>query len=306
MNQYQEPVDRLIYDAQTILALSQKHRLHLLEQRCTSLLCKYLSVNTFWRVYNLAWPSDNYVTRKCEQLIAEHAEILLEHSDFLNIGPRTLAHALKTFNLPIRECEKFELCIKWARHYCKANNLDDHCINLRKALLECTSHIRFISFTPDEFERVVSSLPLFFTRVEIRDTYTGIEINFKKKLRAIGRNQMERRKATNSTTVQRSNVIHIPIQVNDHKVAASNRFNDIVRQYLASVEVTEKIPISYVELDSTDSWPTYRPTVYGQEKFDFYDHETFWAVSYYRLLEWITIVVIVLELSYEIILRNIY
>lgn len=303
MNQHQETVDRLIFDAQAILELSQKHRWHLLEQRCTALLWKYLSVKTVWKVYNLTCPSDNYVAKKCEELIADKAEILLESSDFLNISPWTLARALKTISLPIRECEKFELCIKWARNFCKANNLDDHCINLRESLRECTSQIRFTSFSPDEFGRVVSSMPLFFTSIEIRDIYTGIDSNMKRKLRAIGRLQMKHWKgiAENTTTGQQSNVIHFPIA--DQNMKTTNRLNDVVRRYLASVETTEKIPISCVELDSTDSWPTYRPTVYGQEKFDFYDHETFWAVSYHRLMEWITIVIIVLRIGYEIILR---
>lgn len=306
MYPHHETVNRLIRDAQTILALSQKHRLHLLEQRCIALLWKYLSIKTVWKVYNLTWSSDNYVARKCEEIIVQQADILLESNDILNIDRRTLAHALKTIKLPIRECEKFELCIKWARHYCKANNLDEHCINLREALRECISQIRFISFTPDEFARVVSSMPLFFSSLEIRETYIGINSNFKRKIRAIGRLEMERRRVfeANSESVQRSN--EIQKSITDQIVKTSSRFNDVVQRYLASVEANEKIPISYVELDSTDSWPTYRPTVYGEEKFDFYDHETFWAVSYYRLLEWITIVVIMFEISYEIILRNIY
>lgn len=308
MNQHQETVDRLICDAQAILALSQKHGLHLLEHRCTALLWKYLSVKTVWKVYNLTWPSDNYVSRKCEEMIAQQAKMLLESSDFLEISPTTLARALKAIILPIRECEKFEICIKWARHYCKANNLDDHCINLREVLRACTSQIRFISFTSDEFDRVVISMPLFFTSAEIRDTYTAIESNMRRKLRAIGHHQVERRKVITAkrTAVQRSNVIHIPIPIFAENVKTTNRLNEIVHRYLASVEAAEKIPISYAELDSTDSWPTYSPTVYGQDKFDFYDHETFWAVCYYRLLEWITIVVIVFGIGYEIILRNIF
>lgn len=58
------------------------------------------------------------------------------------------------------------------------------------------------------------------------------------------------------------------------------------------------------QFETAELWADYRPNLADQEIFDFYNHDTFWALDWNGILEYLTIVLIIIGIGYELFFKN--
>lgn len=314
-----EPVDRLINDAAELIKFAHKNGYHVLHQRCVYILQKYLTPQNVWKIFNVAAnytppaastncpnivvvDDDNNLINSCEQmilmLIKDIGFNLLSHDEILKLNETAVCRLIE-MPIIISEYDKFKFCFKWA-----LNGGSLPAAAAADKLRPFLRHINWSCMTREEVTDVIATVPQLFDNAQIAALYGIVkeDCNRSKEKRRRKKGKRKWLKVGGGISENVTNKIEQP---EEQQQQSTLRLQSVIQRYMESMEGVEKIS-PYAELDSTDSWTRYRPMLADQEQFDFYDHDTFWAVSYYRLIEWITIFLFVIGTSYELFLQCFY
>ncbi|RIB19592.1 hypothetical protein C2G38_1253963 [Gigaspora rosea] len=112
----------------------------------------------FTKVYKMSFESDGFEILQlfCNEIIAEHPNILFDSQDFTNISEKALVSFLKLDNIKIDEGQIWDKVIKWGI----AQNLDldfnskrwsdANFLTLKNTLQNCLPHIRYFHISGED------------------------------------------------------------------------------------------------------------------------------------------------------------
>lgn len=130
---------------------------------CLNFLQTQIQDNKVCSVYQVAMSYNIETIREsCEYHIKTNTLLVFESNDFLQCDRDTLLHILSIDILNCTEKDVFQACISWAAQ--RSFNIQP--VDLRTALGDAIYHIRFSSFTLQEFVVVHHSLRGFFSADE--------------------------------------------------------------------------------------------------------------------------------------------
>lgn len=300
-----KPVDRLINDATELLKFAYNHRYHVLYERCVYILIKYLTPKNVWKIFNVAVTTTqnshhqhfnrftSQLINSCEQQILNLIEdagynLLLNENDaiYAMLSAATVCKLIEMSRIGFSEYEKFQFILKWTRFTYGGGGGGSDIRQLLLALLE--QRIVWYRMTSEELNAVTVEVPNLLANEKI---VAALRLKPTERRRRIGKRKGRKSKSTEKELT----------------ASSSTRLNNVIQRYVDSMDAGQQMTdVVYAEFDSTDSWTWYRPMLADQERFDFYDHDTVWAVSYYRVIEWITIVLFVVGTSYELFFQCFY
>lgn len=161
-----------------ILRKANYYGISKLERQCIDILCKSISTDSVWLIYNELFDYYSYeaVVKKCLNFVALSSKTVLDHESFLELNVDPMRQVLSLPATNIGEIDLYKGLLKWATHVCNQEQISVTPENMRKVCNGLEKCIRFATLSMNEFDLCLSFEPTkFLTMKEIEEIRNKIK-----------------------------------------------------------------------------------------------------------------------------------